>query len=166
MKKIISLILTVCTVGILFAAARPSLDGRAVVAETGAMPKGLFARTIGYLPGDSVSVTNPATGSTVDVLVLGAIDPSEGVAILLSPEAAQALNIKKDSNVQVKITKREGSLEDSVYGTAVLAESPEPAEDAAPSEEVLSEESVEEAPAEILEEVPAEEAPAEEKPEE
>lgn len=138
MKKIISFVLTICTVGILFAAARPSLDGRALVAEAGAMPKGLFARTIGYLPGDSVHVTNPATGSSVDVLVLGAIDPSEGVAILLSPEAAEALNIKKDSNVQVKITKREGSLEDSVYGTAVLAEEPA-SESAAPAAETSEE---------------------------
>ena len=63
MKKIISLILTTFTVAILFAAARPSLDGRAVVAEDGEMPKGLFARTIGYLPGDSVTVTNPANGN-------------------------------------------------------------------------------------------------------
>lgn len=122
MKKILSFVLTLFTVAILFAAARPSLDGRALVADSGMMPKGLFARTIGYLPGDSVSVTNPATGSTVDVLILGAIDPSEGVAILLSPEAADALQIKKDSNVQVKITKRSGSLDETVSGTAVLAE--------------------------------------------
>lgn len=127
MKKIISLIFTVFTVAILFAAARPSLDGRAVVADEGEMPKGLFARTIGYLPGDSVTVTNPANGSTVDVLILGAIDSGEGVAILLSPEAADRLLIKKDSNVQVKITKRTGSLDENVSGTAVLSdETPEP----------------------------------------
>ena len=122
MKKIISFTVTVFTVATLFAAARPSLDGRALVADSGAMPKGLFARTIGYLPGDSVAVTNPATGSTVDVLILGAIDPTEGVAILLSPEAADKLQIKKDSNVQVKITKRAGSLDEAVSGTAMLAE--------------------------------------------
>lgn len=122
MKKIISLILTTFTVAILFAAARPSLDGRAVVSEEGEMPKGLFARTIGYLPGDSVTVTNPANGSAVDVLILGSIDASEGVAILLSPEAADRLGIRKDSNVQVKITKRTGSLDETVSGTAVLAD--------------------------------------------
>jgi len=122
MKKFLSFIVTIFTVATLFAAARPSLDGRAVVAEAGEMPRGLFARTIGYLPGDSVCVTNPATGSSVDVLILGAIDASEGVAILLSPEAADALNIAKDSNVQVKITKRAGSLDEAVTGTAVLSE--------------------------------------------
>lgn len=122
MKKLITFISTLFALATISAAARPSLDGRAVVAESGEMPRGLFARTIGYLPGDSVSVTNPATGSSVDVLILGAIDASEGVAILLSPEAADALNITKDSNVQVKITKRAGSLDEAVSGTAVLSE--------------------------------------------
>lgn len=126
MKKIIGFVLTLFTVATLFAAARPSLDGRALVADSGSMPKGLFARTIGYLPGDSVAVTNPSTGSTVDVLILGAIDPSEGVAILLSPEAADKLNITKDSNVQVKITKRAGSLDEVASGAAIVSESDEP----------------------------------------
>ncbi|MBQ7159229.1 MAG: SPOR domain-containing protein [Treponema sp.] len=122
MKKLIGFVLTLFTVATLFAAARPSLDGRALVADAGSMPKGLFARTIGYLPGDSVAVTNPATGSTVDVLILGAIDPSEGVAILLSPEAADKLSITRDSNVQVKITKRAGSLDEVASGAAVVSE--------------------------------------------
>ena len=106
-----------------FAAARPSVDGHAVVADAGAMPRGLFAKTVGYLPGDSVSVTNPYTGTTINVLVLGSIDPSEGVAILLSPEAAERLGIKKDANIQVKITKRVGDVDEAVSGSAVIAES-------------------------------------------
>lgn len=125
MKKILSLIFAVFTVATIFAAARPSVDGRAVVCEEGEMPKGLFAKTIGYLPGDSVTVTNPANGTTVDVLVLGSIDSGEGVAILLSSEAAEKLLIKKDSNVQVKITRRTGSIDESVSGTAVLTEESE-----------------------------------------
>lgn len=125
MKKLTLFILTIFTVATLFAAARPSLDGRAVVADSGTMPRGLFARTVGYLPGDSVTVTNPATGSAVDVLVLGAIDPSEGVAILLSPEAAEGLRIKPNSNVQVKLTKRSGSLDENANGSAVLSEGEE-----------------------------------------
>ncbi len=122
MKKIISLVLSIFAVGFIFASARPSLDGRAVVCDEDELPKGLFAKTIGYLPGDSVTVTNPANGTTVDVLVLGSIDSSEGIAIMLSPEAADRLAIKKNSNVQVKITKRTGSLDENVSGTAVLAE--------------------------------------------
>lgn len=125
MKKILSLVFAVFTVATIFAAARPSVDGRAVVCEEGEMPKGLFAKTIGYLPGDSVTVTNPANGTAVDVLVLGSIDSGEGVAILLSAEAAEKLLIKKDSNVQVKITRRTGSIDESVSGTAVLAEESE-----------------------------------------
>lgn len=128
MKKILSLVFavfTVFTVATIFAAARPSVDGRAVVCEEGEMPKGLFAKTIGYLPGDSVTVTNPANGTAVDVLVLGSIDSGEGIAILLSAEAAEKLLIKKDSNVQVKITRRTGSIDESVSGTAVLTEESE-----------------------------------------
>lgn len=125
MKKILSLVFAVFTVATIFAAARPSVDGRAFVCEEGEMPKGLFAKTIGYLPGDSVTVTNPANGTTVDVLVLGSIDSGEGVAILLSSEAAEKLLIKKDSNVQVKITRRTGSIDESVSGTAVLTEESE-----------------------------------------
>ena len=121
MKRIVALFLLLVTTTFLFAAARPSLDGRAVVANKGEMPAGLFAKTVGYLPGDSVSVTNPTTGMTIEVLILGAIDPSEGIAILLSPEAAGKLGIKKDSNIQVKITKRAGQLDEAVTGTAVLA---------------------------------------------
>lgn len=125
MKKILSLVFAVFTVATIFAAARPSVDGRAVVCEEGEMPKGLFAKTIGYLPGDSVTVTNPANGTTVDVLILGSIDSGEGVAILLSAEAAEKLLIKKDSNVQVKITRRTGNIDESVSGTAVLTEESE-----------------------------------------
>ena len=164
MKKITLFILTIFTVGTLFAAARPSLDGRAVVAEGGTMPKGLFARTVGYLPGDSVTVTNPATGSTIDVLILGAIDPSEGVAILLSPEAADGLRIKPDSNVQVKLTKRSGSLDENANGSAVISEGedetpavtevPAVAEETPAKNEVAVEETPAAAEKEPVEEIP------------
>ena len=100
----------------------PSLDGRAVVADDGEFPKGLFAKTVGYLPGDSILVSHLATEKTLDILVVGALDPSEGVAILLSPEAAAALGIKKDANIIVKITKRSGQLDEAVSGTAILAD--------------------------------------------
>ena len=150
MKKLTVFILTIFTVATLFAAARPSLDGRAVVADSGTMPKGLFARTVGYLPGDSVTVSNPAAGTTTDILVLGAIDPSEGVAILLSPEAAEALKIAPGSNVQVKLTKRSGSLDENASGSAVLSNDDEKDEK---SEEISAES--EENPIEEADETPA-----------
>lgn len=97
-----------------------SLDGRAIVVDDGVFPQGLFAKTVGYLPGDIISVANITGDSTVDLLVIGALDPSEGVAIMLSPEAAKAVGINKDDNNIVKITKRSGQ-DERVYGTAIIA---------------------------------------------
>ena len=119
-RFIFSLLIISLTATLTFATSKPSLDGRAVVAEEGVLPAGLFAKTVGYLPGDSVSVTNPATGITINVLILGSIDPSAGVAILLSPEAADKLFITPDSNTQVKITKRTGMLDEVGSGTGTL----------------------------------------------
>lgn len=123
MKKLFFVIGLALTAGILFTAQSPSLDGRAVVADAGVFPKGLFAKTVGYLPGDTISVTNPANSERVDILVIGSLDPSEGVAVLLSPEAAQALNIKKNSNNLVKLTKRSGTADEIANGSAVIANS-------------------------------------------
>ena len=110
-------ILTAC---FMMASFSPSLDGRAVVVDQGVFPQGLFAKTVGYLPGDIISVANITGDSTVDLLVIGALDPSDGIAIMLSPEAAAAVGISKDDNSIVKITKRNGQNE-RVYGTAVIA---------------------------------------------
>ena len=115
-------ILTVVAGCLMFASFSPSLDGRAVVVEEGVFPQGLFAKTVGYLPGDIISVTNIAGDSTVDILVIGALDPSEGVAIMLSPEAADAMGIDRGANNIVKITKRSGQ-DERVYGNAVISKS-------------------------------------------
>ena len=115
-------ILVVTAGCLMFASFSPSLDGRAIVVDDGVFPQGLFAKTVGYLPGDIISVTNIAGDETVDLLVIGALDPSEGVAIMLSPEAAQAMGIEKGSNNIVKITKRSGQ-EERVYGNAVISKS-------------------------------------------
>ncbi len=104
----------------MLASFSPSLDGRAVVVDEGVMPSGLFAKTVGYLPGDVISVSNAAGNGSVDLLVIGALDASEGVAIMLTPEAAKAVGIEKDSNSIVKITKRNGQ-DDRVYGNAVIS---------------------------------------------
>ena len=104
-NKIKSLVkILVVTAGcLMFASFSPSLDGRAIVVDDGVFPQGLFAKTVGYLPGDIISVTNVAGDSTVDLLVIGALDPSEGVAIMLSPEAAEAMGIEKGSNNIVRL---------------------------------------------------------------
>ena len=123
MKKKFWFVLALTLSGFLFMSFSPSLDGRAVVADEGVLPQGIFAKTVGYLPGDSISVTNLVDKTTVDILVIGALDPSEGVAILLSPEAAKLLGIEKDSNNVVKITKRSGQLDEIVAGTALIGKS-------------------------------------------
>lgn len=116
-----------------------SLDGRAVVVNDGVFPQGLFAKTVGYLPGDIISVANIAGDSTVDLLVIGALDPSEGVAIMLSPEAAKAVGINKDDNNIVKITKRSGQ-DERVYGTAVIAKQNTPVKSSVSELPVIEEE--------------------------
>ena len=120
--KILSKLLVVVVSSLLFTSFSPSLDGRAVVVEDGVFPQGLFAKTVGYLPGDTISVTNVAGDSSVDLLVIGSLDPSEGVAIMLTPEAAAAIGIDKSENNIVKITKRSG-LDERVYGNAIITKS-------------------------------------------
>lgn len=122
MKKIFLTLVSLLLAAILLCSASPSLDGRADVASSGTFPPGLFAKVVSYLPGDTIMVTNPLNGSKIEILVVGSVDPSEGVAILLSAEAAELLQIKKDSNMLVKITKRSGDLDEQVRGNAVLAQ--------------------------------------------
>lgn len=125
MKKLIGIICSLLICGTLFTSFSPSLDGRAIVAEEGVLPQGLFAKAFGYLPGDSISVTSLSSKESVDILVIGALQSKEGIAILLSPEAAVALGISKTSNSVVKITKRSGQLDEAVVGTAVIGSATE-----------------------------------------
>lgn len=123
---IISKLVAVVAACFMFASFSPSLDGRAVIVEDGVFPQGLFAKTVGYLPGDTICVANINGDVAVDITVIGALDPSEGVAIMLSPEAAKVLGIKRDGNNLVKITKRNG-VDDRVYGSAIISNSnPDP----------------------------------------
>lgn len=169
MKKIIGIICSILICGTIFTSFSPSLDGRAVVAEKDVLPQGLFARAFGYLPGDSINVTSLASKTSVDILVIGAIPAEEGIAILLSPEAAAELGIAKGANNVVKITKRTGQLDEAVAGTAVIGTRGEVTdaytedEDGDEVEYVAAAET--ETPAEALfnGEMPAEKAFAEEK---
>jgi len=168
-------ILTVTAGCLMFASFSPSLDGRAVVVDKGVFPQGLFAKTVGYLPGDIISVTNIAGDATVDILVIGALDPSEGVAIMLSPEAAEAMGIDSSANNIVKITKRSGQ-DDRVFGNAVISKSAAEIEDfededfesigAEQNSDAFDNTNVESEEPEELEEETAEEEAAEEEAEE
>lgn len=166
MKKLFVVILSVLLSGTIFTSFSPSLDGRAVVAPEGSMPKGVFAKTVGYLPGDSISVTSLSAKKTVDILVIGSIDSSEGVAILLSPEAAELLGLSKDANNVVKITKRSGQLDEAVAGTAVIGGKVENDESDFEPEEIVSESentAGTEEDSDSIEEISAEKAEGEEK---
>lgn len=166
MKKLFVVILSVLLSGTIFTSFSPSLDGRAVVAPEGSMPKGVFAKTVGYLPGDSISVTSLSAKKTVDILVIGSIDSSEGVAILLSPEAAELLGLSKDANNVVKITKRSGQLDEAVAGTAVIGGKVENDESDFEPEEIVSESentAGTEEDSDSVEEISAEKAEDEEK---
>lgn len=166
MKKLFVVILSVLLSGTIFTSFSPSLDGRAVVAPEGSMPKGVFAKTVGYLPGDSISVTSLSAKKTVDILVIGSIDSSEGVAILLSPEAAELLGLSKDANNVVKITKRSGQIDEAVAGTAVIGGKVENDESDFEPEEIVSEAENAggtEEDSDSVEEISAEKAEGEEK---
>lgn len=121
MKK--AFIFLVAAAGFMALSFSPSLDGRATVAPAGELPQGMFAKTVGYLPGDSLTVTNLAGHNTIDILVVGSLDPSQGVAISLSPEAANALGIKAGSDAMVKLTRRTGMMDEVVTGSAVITPS-------------------------------------------
>ena len=106
MKKVILTFFVAVFCIFLIGASKPSLDGRAIVADSGELPSGLFAKSPGYLPGDIVVVTNPQTNISIEVMVFGSFDATEGIAIVLSPEAAKELYISKGSNVIVQVTKK------------------------------------------------------------
>ena len=101
-------VLVVFCLSIFAFSVNPSMDGRAVVADSGVFPPGgYYGRAPGYLPGDTVVVTNHNNGFTIDVLILGTYDAYEGIAILLSPEAADKLQIVKGKDVYVKVQKKQ-----------------------------------------------------------
>ena len=101
-------VLVVFCLSIFAFSVNPSMDGRAVVADSGVFPPGgYYGRAPGYLPGDTVVVTNHNNGFSIDVLILGTYDAYEGIAILLSPEAAEKLQIVKGKDVYVKVQKKQ-----------------------------------------------------------
>ncbi len=128
MKKIAALLFSILILSAVSAeSVKPSLDGRAVVANIGVLPVGFYAKSPGFLPGDTVIVTNPNSNISLEVMVFGTIDPSEGVAILLSPEAARELRINRGSSTIVKVTKKtSGYVEQSILlSSKIEAYSPE-----------------------------------------
>lgn len=128
MKKFLSGILFLLISVFIFADSSASIEGVIEVAGKDELPAGYFGKTAGYLPGDSVSITNPNTGITLQILNLGTLDASGGIAILISEESAKSLGIERNSGVKVKLAPRSGYFDETVSGNAVLDEKTLPAE--------------------------------------
>lgn len=146
MKKFLSGILFLLISVFIFADSSASVEGVIEVAGKDELPAGYFGKAAGYLPGDSVSITNPNTGITLQILNLGTLDASGGIAILISEESAKSLGIERNSGVKVKLAPRSGYFDETVSGSAVLDEKTLPAEKEEPSVETPSEPAVQAEP--------------------
>lgn len=142
MKKALFIALTVLTLSAASAqVATPARDAVAVppppgpgrakaspagggfrVAEGDALPAGYFAKAKGYLPGDSILITNGSTGESLQVLNLGTPDEEEETLLLLSIDAARALGIAEGMSGSVRLEVRPGSFDEAARGLAVIGD--------------------------------------------
>lgn len=146
MKKFLSGILFLLISVFIFADSSASVEGVIEVAGKDELPAGYFGKAAGYLPGDSVSITNPNTGITLQILNLGTLDASGGIAILISEESAKSLGIERNSGVKVKLAPRSGYFDETVSGNAVLDEKTLPAAKEEPISDVSAEPAVQAGP--------------------
>lgn len=146
MKKFLSGILFLLISVFIFADSSASVEGVIEVAGKDDLPAGYFGKAAGYLPGDSVSITNPNTGITLQILNLGTLDASGGIAILISEESAKSLGIERNSGVKVKLAPRSGYFDETVSGNAVLDEKTLPAAKEEPVSDVSAEPAVQAGP--------------------
>ena len=146
MKKFLSGILFLLISVFIFADSSASVEGVSEVAGKDELPAGYFGKAAGYLPGDSVSITNPNTGITLQILNLGTLDASGGIAILISEESAKSLGIERNSGVKVKLAPRSGYFDETVSGNAVLDEKTLPAAKEEPVSDVSAEPAVQAGP--------------------
>lgn len=146
MKKFLSGILFLLISVFIFADSSASVEGVIEVAGKDELPAGYFGKAAGYLPGDSVSITNPNTGITLQILNLGTLDASGGIAILISEESAKSLGIERNSGVKVKLAPRSGYFDETVSGNAVLDEKTLPAAKEEPVSDVSAEPAVQAEP--------------------
>lgn len=146
MKKFLSGILFLLISVFIFADSSVSVEGVIEVAGKDELPAGYFGKAAGYLPGDSVSITNPNTGITLQILNLGTLDASGGIAILISEESAKSLRIERNSGVKVKLAPRSGYFDETVSGNAVLDEKTLPAAKEEPVSDVSAEPAVQAGP--------------------
>ncbi len=122
MKKILIFFLVLCVSLFLWATdvADGYIYGDIEVAYNNELPSGLFARTQNYLPGDSLRIANPFTGEEITVLNLGSLDEDSETAILISPEAANKLNLDMNQPFYVRITDRTADYDEITSGSVML----------------------------------------------
>ncbi len=102
-KSLIKLVLFTLITTSLCAFTKPSIEGRAVVAQAGELPPGMYVKAHSFLPGDSVIITNLSNKTSVEVFVFETIDT--GVAAIVSPEVAEKLYISSNSDSLVQLRK-------------------------------------------------------------
>lgn len=97
------------------------VSGIVQIAGESDFPKGYFARAQGYLPGDSITITNEDTGVTLQALNLGTLDASSGIALLISRESAASLGLNDGDRTTVSLLPRTGDFDETVSGIATIS---------------------------------------------
>ncbi|MCR5762772.1 MAG: hypothetical protein K6G00_05240 [Treponema sp.] len=123
MKKFVLLffILSI-TVGLAIAADTNTYTfGTVKISQDNELPSGYFTKAKNYLPGDSISISNPQNGAEVNVLNLGTLDESEDIAILISPEVASKLGIDFSVQLRIKLSPRPDNFDEIAAGSGILS---------------------------------------------
>ena len=105
----------------IFSMQSQTIDGDMIVAGDDELPAGYFVKAAGYLPGDVITLTNSYTGEDVQLLNLGTLDGSGGVAMIISKESAGKLGMTRATSTPVRLEARSGSYDESASGRAVVS---------------------------------------------
>ncbi len=123
MKKLFVLFLILnIAVGLALAADTKTYTyGTVKISQDNELPSGYFTKAKNYLPGDSISISNPQNGTEVNVLNLGTLEDSGDVAILLAPEVATKLGIDFSVQLRIKLSPRPDDFDEIASGTGILS---------------------------------------------
>ncbi|HBB43598.1 MAG TPA: hypothetical protein DCZ74_08785, partial [Treponema sp.] len=123
MKKLYAFLAILFASVSLYAASSSAVSGSARIASEQELPQGLFVYASGYLPGDSISLTNSDSGLTVVALNMGQ-NPDGSHIMIISSQVANRLGIKENSTLYVRLGARQVSFDVSVSGTARITAIP------------------------------------------
>lgn len=94
------------------------LKGILGVTGGGRLPRGMFARAKGYIPGDYIKVN--AGEESVELLVVGSLSRDNYYSLLVTKEVARMLDVKTGN--EILIEKRNSDFTSPYRGKAVLKE--------------------------------------------